>query len=138
MLLTSIREGNVSKDQLACLQSRVLLPGAVNLNVPLNSVSVIVHRNLERICLYTRFSQFFAQASYSVVTWFPAHDTVSKTLTPALYRELLLYPEGKSCGMPTLLPLVVGLPVILRVNIATELGLFNGQSGHVQGNQRLG
>ncbi|CAF1331473.1 unnamed protein product [Adineta ricciae] len=48
---------------------------------------------------------------------------------PALLKKLLELSDSKTEHLPSLLPLVPGMPVIITQNIATELGLINGMNG---------
>lgn len=52
----------------------------------------------------------------------PIEDTI-------LIKKLLELSDSKTEHLPSLLPLVPGMPVILTQNIAIELGLINGMSG---------
>ena len=62
-----------------------------------------------------------------------ARDTCTgHTLGTSLRRDLLLKPDGSSTGYGAgLLPLVVGMPVMVKTNIATELNVSNGSMGTV-------
>ena len=46
-----------------------------------------------------------------------------------LRKALLDLPDNKTEHLPSYLPLVPGMPVLLTCNIATELGLSNGTRG---------
>ncbi|CAF1544408.1 unnamed protein product [Adineta ricciae] len=48
---------------------------------------------------------------------------------PALVKKLLELSDSKTEHLPSLLPLVSGMPVIITQNIAIELGLINGMNG---------
>ncbi|CAF1546875.1 unnamed protein product [Adineta ricciae] len=48
---------------------------------------------------------------------------------PALVKKLLELSDSKTEHLPSLLPLVPGMPVIITQNIAIELGLINGMNG---------
>ena len=48
---------------------------------------------------------------------------------PDLTRRLLTLPDNKTEHLPGYLPLIPGMPVLLRENIACELGLSNGTQG---------
>jgi hypothetical protein len=48
---------------------------------------------------------------------------------PRLRKALLELPDNKTEHLPSYLPLVPGMPVLLTCNIATELGLSNGTRG---------
>ena len=48
---------------------------------------------------------------------------------PRLRKALLDLPDNKTEHLPSYLPLVPGMPVLLTCNIATELGLSNGTRG---------
>jgi hypothetical protein len=51
---------------------------------------------------------------------------------PRLRKALLDLPDNKTEHLPSYLPLVPGMPVLLTCNIATELGLSNGTRGIFQ------
>lgn len=48
---------------------------------------------------------------------------------PTLIKKLLELSDSKTEHLPSLLPLVPGMPVIITQNIAIELGLINGMNG---------
>ncbi|CAF1671768.1 unnamed protein product, partial [Adineta ricciae] len=48
---------------------------------------------------------------------------------PALVKKLLELSDSKTEHLPSLLPLVPGMPVIITQNIAIEQGLINGMNG---------
>ena len=48
---------------------------------------------------------------------------------PVLIKKLLELPDSRTEHLPSLLPLIPGMPVILTQNIAIELGLINGLNG---------
>ena len=60
-----------------------------------------------------------------------AQDYIKNTVVedPRLRKALLDLPDNKTEHLPSYLPLVPGMPVLLTCNIATELGLSNGTRG---------
>ncbi|CAF0849477.1 unnamed protein product [Didymodactylos carnosus] len=61
----------------------------------------------------------------------PSVDTIKSNLidSPILHKFVQALPDNKPGDLPSILPLVKGMPVLLTDNIATELGLSNGSSG---------
>ena len=62
-----------------------------------------------------------------------ARDSCSnQTLNPRIIRDLLLLHDSTATKfLAGLLPLIVGMPVMFKHNLGTELGITNGTMGHI-------
>jgi len=75
----------------------------------------------------------FAVKSKQPVFMVPAVDepTGKRKLFPSDLKRLRAMPDNKTKNLPVLLPIVRGMRIVLRYNVATELGLTNGAEGTV-------
>ena len=58
-----------------------------------------------------------------------AHDRLSKDskkLTPQKTKELLHAMDNKTADLAGMLSCVSGMPLVIKANLATELGIYNG------------
>ena len=92
---------------------------------------IIVATNELRYHINMTKAAALAKANKQKLYFSVARDMCTKhTLGTIVRRDLLLKPDGSATGYGAgLLPLVVGMPIMIKANIATELNVCNGSMG---------
>ena len=94
---------------------------------------IIVNSNANRYHINMTKAAVLAKATHQKLYFSVAQDKCKgHVLTTQIRRELLLKPDGAGTGYGAgLLPLVVGMPIMIKANIGTELNVTNGSMGKI-------
>jgi hypothetical protein len=94
---------------------------------------IIVEGNEQRYHINMTKAKAMAAATGQKLFFSVAVDKCSNAaLTTKLRYELLMLPDGSSTKYGAgILPLLVGMPVVLKTNIGVELGMANGSIGTI-------
>lgn len=103
----------------------------------MNNLTIVVPRNPLRTALNDHQAIEFARAQMQPVLVVAAEDVRShgrgkcSTLKLSIRMKLRESPDTQTQGLAGKLPIVSGMPVMLRKNIALHLGLCNGAKGYI-------
>ena len=127
-LLNRLREGKCNHSDYLTLSARVL---GNNIETDVNSSKHIIAPGNELVMeVNNLFVTKHSQTNKVFIS--KAVDTIKKKKVSRHTATLLQsLPSTKTDGLPSELPLYVGMPVFLTKNISTELGLTNGTTGVV-------
>ncbi|CAF1565147.1 unnamed protein product [Adineta ricciae] len=131
-LLERLRQGQCSYEDYELLLTRVDGQSSVSLREPpWNQAPMLVFINEIRTQLNHRSAIHNAvEAGTNLMVCVAQNFCKGKAVEePALVKKLLELSDSKTEHLPSLLPLVPGMPVIITQNIAIELGLINGMNG---------
>ncbi|CAF4167889.1 unnamed protein product, partial [Rotaria sordida] len=132
-LLERLRHGQCNYDDYELLLTRVVgQPSIGSLrDSPWNKAPILVFRNEVQTKLNNKAAIHKATEMGQRPMICVAQDTCKgkPNEDPTLIKKLLQLPDSKTEHLPSLLPFVPGMPVILTQNIAIELGLINGTNG---------
>ncbi|KAF5336917.1 hypothetical protein D9611_002866 [Ephemerocybe angulata] len=141
-------------EDIAFLRSRITssVPGCPSIVEPnFRNVSVITTKNAIKDVMNDVGSKRFAAEAGTELTYFYSEDEISResgntsrkrvkkrmllqAIEPTLQHDLWHQPPSTVKGhIPGRLGLCIGLPVLIKHNEATELGITNGQEGFVYG-----
>jgi hypothetical protein len=136
-ILCSLRNGSLSDEQLAILNTRVLSDpargagGVAHSDVP-SSVTIVTPVNQEREYLNDAVIGSVCE-HLMVVRLLCCCTSRSRPVSPALMRWLLNTATESTCGkLAPVLDLFVGMRVIVVQNVATVLGVANGTTATVR------
>ena len=128
-VLNRLREGKCTDSDIALLNTRV-----VGHTVDFSSISgnpLITPGNKLVMEVNKLFASHHSQDKQVFISI--GKDCIKKKKVPMKLANLIKnFPSTKCNGLPGELPLFIGMPVFLTVNIATELGLTNGATGVVR------
>ncbi|KAJ3512338.1 hypothetical protein NMY22_g15363 [Coprinellus aureogranulatus] len=152
IMLENMRYKDCTWEDIEFLRSRISsdLPGRPSIcNPEFQNVSVITTRNLLKDTLNSVGSARFAAESGQSLSYFYSDDEISResndtsrarikgkarthAINPSMQRDLWSQlPSTTSKNIAGRLGLCIGLPVLIKNNSATELGITNGQEGTV-------
>ncbi|CAF1135973.1 unnamed protein product [Didymodactylos carnosus] len=129
-LLGRLRRGGCTDADYELLQTRVVGGGEVeSLNTIHWAPMLVFHNELRTLLNNLAVASRSLETNEAVVIC-PSVDTIKSNLIDnrTLRKFVQVLPDNKTDGLPGILPLVKGMPVLLTDNIATELGLSNGSS----------
>jgi len=98
-----------------------------------NRCKIVVPQNLIRQAWNIDDAVSFAMQSKQPLLICTARDrrTKSQPVSRSDHKRISLLKDSQTAALPYRLPLVVGMRVMLRYNLATELGLTNGAEGTI-------
>ncbi|KAK0224911.1 hypothetical protein EDD85DRAFT_923577 [Armillaria nabsnona] len=130
--LANIRYKACTADDITLLTSHVCGASADSPDInekPFRNVSIITGLNIHKDEFNQLGTLWFAQETNQELVHFYSEDT---SLTPQIQIELWNSPPStNNKHIPGKLSLCKGLPVMIRLNSATELGITKGQEGYV-------
>ncbi|KAJ3537079.1 hypothetical protein NMY22_g5748 [Coprinellus aureogranulatus] len=153
-MLENMRYGKCTSEDIKFLRSRIstTLPGGPSIcDDNFRNVSVITTRNALKDTINDMGSKRFALETGQELTYFYADDAIApesdKSQRPRTKKKVLKrsinaklqhqlwhqLPHTTSRHVPGRLGLCIGLPALIRINSATELGITNGQEACVYG-----
>lgn len=152
-MLENMRYKDCTWEDIRFLRSRISspLPGRPSVCDPqFRNVSIITTRNLLKDTMNEIGSKRFAEETGQTLTYFYSEDEISASpdrtgkrvkgkvqahqINQTMQRDLWYQlPSTTKRHVPGRIGLCVGMPVLIRNNSATELGITNGQEGVVHG-----
>ncbi|CAF2837397.1 unnamed protein product, partial [Rotaria sp. Silwood2] len=133
-LLNRLRKGQSTIEDYKLLCTRVI--GTPNLQASLQQKSwkeapILVFRNALRTQINSRavLNKAMEMAVRPIVCLTQNYVKGTRIEDSQLRKAILELPDSKTEHLPGYLPLVPGMPILLKENVATELGLCNGTRG---------
>ena len=134
-LLNRLRSNQCTDEDYQLLCTRVVGLPAVDISLPkFRKAPVIVARHETKTKLVNHGAKEFSEENATPLFRIRAMDMFKKRDTPkSIAAAISELPDTKTEGLPFELRLAIGMPVILRSNIASHLGLCNTASATVVG-----
>ena len=132
-LLHRLRQGRCTDKDVEILNTRV-----IGNNIDMNSIldtPIITPGNQLVMAINDLFTAFHSQQTKVFVS--TAKDNVGKKnnrkhIPKNVAKKIKSWPNTCTEGLPRELQLFIGMPVIVTMNIATELGITNGTKGWIR------
>ena len=129
------RHGTCTEDDVKYLQDIQLTNDTVKRNIDKDTKEpvIIVRKNDLRCYINFQKSRDMARSTDQKLLICIAKDKCNDdVMNDRIRREVLLLPDGSITGYGSgLLPLVKGIPVMVKTNIGTEPGVCNGSMGTI-------
>ena len=133
--LLRLRDGKCHQTDVHYLNQRLLARLPAIERASFRDAQVIVTRTVVRNPMNLRYARRISHLTGHPLVISVAMDAAAGRspvpLPEKLRRRLLRIPEKKSVRSPAYVALVIGMAVMLKFNVATELGLYNGAEGMV-------
>ena len=133
-MVQRFRSGNATAvDSKYCMKKRItanntLATGHLH-QLPAEPI-IIVKNNGPRFHINMVKAKQHALASGQKLLFNIAHDTSKVPVSNPIRKEiLLLHESGATSYAAGILPLFIGMPVMVKTNLGTELGISNGSTG---------
>lgn len=139
-MLTRLRVGGCTKDDIAMVQSLVLTDGSSERpdfrKKPWSDAVLVTSRNSVRDKWNTAAVRQHCRSSKQLLYICPSEDTIGKDRRPVSRSELLAIsnlPLKQTGRLSAQIELAIGMRGMVLLNIATESDLANGSRGSVSG-----
>lgn len=135
-IMTRLRDGMITEEDITVLRSRLVHAQGVHLNTEYWTRALFITPiNKTRMALNNMAMHYFAMKEGQCILVVQASDKLScgTLVSESLQQKLLKMSESKTSFLASELSLFVGMPVMLKTNVAIELGLCNSTMGVVFG-----
>ena len=128
--LNAMRDDKCSQSHVNYCNKRLYTNLSLEERDTFRDAPVIVSRNSLRSVFNLNYCKMIESITQNPLVIAVAHDCPKDKLSPEFKQFLLNIPDRNQRLVPYV-PLVIGMAVMLKQNVATELGLYNGAEGMI-------